>query len=310
MQNEALEIAYKYPFSEEAKEIVKELPSANRIEEKYLELGKLRLEEALSKGVIEFSEASSEELKINYIVSYVYARMLASALGQAATSKFSLAEARRVANALSSESTENIRHIGMELGMKIEQNGDLFAIPFGPYLENAPKNDEYLLIHQRLRNGIVYIERYKLIGVLENASRKAIMQGLPIPRNNLPKEVIEFSKGIKAPAEGIRVRPDTKGRYAWIEKLLAHPLPDFRHRVVNLILAPYFANVKGMSEDEAVKVISQYIDRCKEINPNTRVSEPYIAYQVRYAKAKGLKPLSIEKAKEMLAGIINFDELG
>jgi len=47
----------------------------------------------------------------------------------------------------------------------------------------------------------------------------------------------------------------------------------------------------------------------KELNPNTRVGESYIAYQVRYAKRKGLKPLSLNRAKELLGGIINFDEL-
>ncbi|MGC8662178.1 MAG: DNA primase noncatalytic subunit PriX [Candidatus Micrarchaeia archaeon] len=308
MLGKILEIAYKYPFSKEAKEAIKNLPEANKIEQKYLELGKLRLTEALDKRVIEFSESDSDELRLSYLISYVYARMLASALGGLAVSIFAEAEARRVASALASETVENIKYIGEELDIKIGTEGDMFLVSFGTYLENAPKKEEYLLIHQRLSKGIVYIERYKLIGLLENASRKAILQGLPIAKRALPREILDFSKGIKIPVEEVKISGDIKGKYAWIEKLLSHPLPDFRHRVVNLILAPYFTNIMGLSEEEAIKRIIQYIEKCKEINPDTKVGEQYITYQVKYAKAKGLKPLSMEKAKEMLSGIIDFGE--
>ncbi|MGC8888709.1 MAG: DNA primase noncatalytic subunit PriX [Candidatus Micrarchaeia archaeon] len=303
-----LEFAYKYPFSEEAKEVIKGL-NISTIEKKYLELGRLRVEEAFAKGVVEFSEASSEELRLSYLISYVYARMIASALGSIAVSKFASAEAKRAATALSFDKTDSVLRLASELGIKASMQGELFQVPFHLYLEASPKGDEYKLIHQKLGNGIVYLERYKFVHLLENASRKAILQGLPIPRRDLPKEVIEASTGIKAPVEEIKSKGEAKGKYAWIEKLLAHPLPDFRHRVVNLILAPYFTNVKGLSEDEATRYILQYIERCKEVNPNTRVGEPYIAYQVRYAKRKGLRPLSLEKAKELLGGIINFEEL-
>jgi len=308
--DQVLDLAYKYPFSNEAKEVVKSHEST-RIDPRYLELGRLRVNEAITKGVIEFSEASGDELKLDYVISYVYARMIASAISIAAVERYVSAEAKRSAQALSSEKTENIIYIANELGIKVEQDGELFAMPFTVYLLNMPKNDEYRLIHQKLSNGIVYLERYKLIRILENAFTKAIHVGMPIPKENLPREVIEVSKTIRMPVEEIKIKAK-KGvdeRYAWIEKLLSHPLPDFRHRVVNLILAPYFANVRGLSEEEATKIITQYIEKCKEINPNTRVGESYIAYQVRYAKRKGLKPLSLNKAKELLGGIINFDEL-
>ncbi|MFP3215040.1 MAG: DNA primase noncatalytic subunit PriX [Candidatus Micrarchaeota archaeon] len=308
--DQVLELAYKYPFSNEAKEVVKSHESS-KIDPRYLELGRLRVNEAITKGVIEFSEASNDELKLDYVISYVYARMIASAISIAAVEKYVSAEAKRSAQALSSEKTENIIHIANELGITVEENGELFAMPFTIYLLNMPKSDEYRLIHQKLSNGIVYLERYKLIRILETAFTKAIHVGMPIPKENLPKEVIEVSKTIKVPVEEIKIKTkkSVDGRYAWIEKLLAHPLPDFRHRVVNLILAPYFANVRGLNEEEATKIITQYIEKCKELNPNTRVGESYIAYQVRYAKRKGLKPLSLNKAKELLGGIINFDEL-
>ena len=84
------------------------------------------------------------------------------------------------------------------------------------------------------------------------------------------------------------------------------PIADVRHRTVNLILAPYLMNVKQKNEDEAVALIMEYISRCKEIEPNTNVNSTYVRYQCRYAKSKGLKPLSLTNARELLGDVLNF----
>ena len=73
-----LEYAYKYPFSLEAKRLAQEIGS-EKVEERYLSAGKLRVEEALKNSRIDFTAAASEELRIKYLVSYIYARMLISA---------------------------------------------------------------------------------------------------------------------------------------------------------------------------------------------------------------------------------------
>ena len=117
--------------------------------------------------------------------------------------------------------------------------------------------------------------------------------------------MIDAAKGVKLPER--RLALDLKGgAYAWIEKLLATPIVDVRHRSVNLILAPYFTNVKGLDEEEATKAVMEYIERCKAVNPNTRINEAYIRYQCKYAKNRGLKPLSLVKARELLADVIEF----
>ena len=62
-----------------------------------------------------------------------------------------------------------------------------------------------------------------------------------------------------------------------------------------------------------INIRGELLDRIKEleckgyINPDTKINEQYIMYQCRYAKSKGLKPLSLVKARELLAGMINFD---
>ncbi|MGC8710248.1 MAG: DNA primase noncatalytic subunit PriX [Candidatus Micrarchaeia archaeon] len=305
-----LDFAYKYPFSSEAKRVVLEIESRqNKVEAKYVAAGKMRVEEDIGNRNLEFRETGLEELKITYVISYVYARMIVSVLGIRAINMFVEAEAKRASEALGNEKENIIIKLASELGLDLRFNGQYFNMPFASYADNAPKNAEYSLIHQRLRDGTVYLEKYKTIAVIENASKALIRKGLPIEKKELPKEVIDAAKLVKIPIENGRTEIGGSNRYFWIERLLAHPLPDFRHRVVNLILAPYFSNIRNLSEEEAVKVISNYIDRCKELNPDTKVSEPYIRYQVKYAKEKGMKPLSLVKAKELLSDLIDFDNM-
>jgi hypothetical protein len=305
-----LDFAYKYPFSLEAKKVVLDIgDKLHKVDAKYLSAGKTRVEEAISNKNLEFIKTSLEELKITYVISYVYARMIVSALGSYAIAMFGEVEAKRSAQAMAQENESGIIKLAKELGIDLSFNGQYFNMQFASYTDNAPKSVEYSLIHQKLKNGTVYLDRYRAVAVIENASKVFIKKGLPIDKKELPKEVLDAAKQIKMPVENAKVQIGNSNKYSWIEKLLLHPLPDFRHRIVNLILAPYFSNVKNLNEDDAVRVISNYIDRCKELNPDTKISEPYIRYQVKYAKAKGMRPLSLDRAKELLGDLIDFENI-
>ena len=146
-----------------------------------------------------------------------------------------------------------------------------------------------------------------MIKILEQAVRKEISKGLPIKITDLPKQVIEYSKGLKLkPAAKIEVKAGKKSE-EWIEKLLQTPIADVRHRTVNLILAPYLVNTKGYDVEQATKIINDYIERCKEIDPNTKITESYIRYQCNYAKRRGLKTLSLDRAKELLGSQVDLE---
>ena len=62
-----------------------------------------------------------------------------------------------------------------------------------------------------------------------------------------------------------------------------------------------------MEVEQAVKIINEYIEKCKEIDPSTKINESYIRYQCSYAKRRGLKPLSLDRAKELLGNTIIDD---
>jgi DNA primase large subunit len=165
------------------------------------------------------------------------------------------------------------------------------------------------LVNQKLSAGSVLLSKTDALKLFEEAMRSEITKGLPIDLKLLPKEIIDFSKTFKLTVKTY-AGPVKFGRNdTWVEKLLATPIADIRHRTVNLILAPYLVNTKGMSVDQATKIILEYIERCKLLDPATKVNERYIRYQCDYAKKRGLKVLSLDRAKELLGGALDINVL-
>ncbi len=301
--DEDVDMAYKYPFSSAARAVVASINPGFSME--MLERGRIRLEEALSRRALAYRKTNMRSVKIEHVVSYLYSRMLVSALkNREALQKYADAESRRSTEALGEDNDRNSAEIAKELGIDLRP-GQEFGVPFADFLSNKPSSTEFALVHQELDGGFVYLDKYKAIGVVRASMIREIMKTLPIPLKDLPREVVEYAKKVTLPERPARHVSD-EGRHSWIALLLEHPIPDVRHRTVNLILAPYLINVKGMGEEDAVKMIMAYIQRCKEIDPNTNVNESYVRYQCHYAKSKGSRPLSLAKAKELLGNLLNF----
>ena len=299
VNKEEIELAYKYPFSKDAKKIITE--SEQKIDKSLLEYGRIRVQNAMNDKEIEIDDSYTDNIKLIHVQSYVYARMIISAINSVSYLRiFSRYEAKMSVAALLLDSEENILKISEQIGTGIKKENNLFVIGVVPFLINAPKTSDFLLIKQILNNGKIYLKKEELSRFLSKRIEKEIMKNLPIPKQELPEEVIEYAKKIKVPVEKINFKKTDIEKYKWIEKLLFQPIADVRHRTVNLILAPYLINVKKLTEEESIKIIHDYIKKCKEINPDTNVNESYIRYQVRYSKAKGMKPLSLQKAKELL----------
>ncbi len=305
LDQEKLEFAYKYPFSKEAKELVKQL-SGMPYDDKFAVTGLLRVNEDLQKEEVEFVFTNYHELMLTYLLSYVYARMLVSATGNAyIVKKFAIAEASRASSALSVDTSENIARLASELNVGIKAGDGKESIGIFEFLKIAKAPSGLHLVEMDVKKGNVYLSREQTILLLRDAIVQEVMKGLPIPKNLLPGKILEHAKEIKLPEQKIETGASV-GRYAWIEKLLSTPIPDIRHRSVNLILAPYLTNVKGLDEETAANIIIDYIEKCKQLNPNTRVNDAYIRYQCKYAKAHKLKPLSLAKARELFKGVLEL----
>ncbi len=303
---EELNFAYRYPFSNEARELIKGL-GLREIDHKYMVIGKARVEEALLNDRIEYRE--SDYGKLDFVVAYVYARMLVSALKNIGTiSRYANAEARRAMEALARGSDSDIMTIATELGLALKQGDGGFTLRFAQFLDNSPNEDGFGLANQRLSNGVVALDRFQAIKVTGVAIARSIAKGLPIKSSEIPKTVIEYSKGISVPIPKTHATA-SGGKINWIDRLLQTPIPDCRHRTVNLILAPYLVNTKGIPVEKALEVISGYIALCKTINPDTKITDRYIKYQCEYAKSHGLRPLSLARAKTELGSGIDFNIL-
>ncbi|MDE1865478.1 MAG: DNA primase noncatalytic subunit PriX [Candidatus Micrarchaeota archaeon] len=310
-ENTRLDIAYRYPFSKVAKEVVAEQP--NQIERKYLGRARDHLDQAVNGG-LSYTDVRLSYPKLDYVMTYLYSRMMLSALKDRNLIRaYARAEGARSAQAAGAVGVDEVikvcNELGVEVGRRLGQGEDdatELAVRFEQYIRSAPRRKGYELVNQRLGGGAVILVPSKAMGLLAEAAAREIMKGLPIRAGELPAEIVEYCKGVRIKIKGSETAAKRSlASESWIEDLLKTPIPDVRHRTVNLILAPYLVNSKGLDVEQATKVIVEYIERCKEIEPNTKVNERYIEYQCNYAKRRGLKPLSRERAKELLQG--SFD---
>ncbi|MGC8572122.1 MAG: DNA primase noncatalytic subunit PriX [Candidatus Micrarchaeia archaeon] len=308
MDDNSIDFAFKYPFSKEAKALIAEL-NINHIDPFYISTSKAQIEELLKninsrRGKegkrIEFYNTGYRKAKIDYIIGYVYSKMMISAI-PSFIPQFAEGVAERSASAMELDSPYNIEKVGNELSIRIINDKDIFKIYYIDYLNNTPNDEAYAMANFNLSKGYVELDKHQAITVLKEVMMKSIENELPI-KSNIPKEVIDASKSIRIVSE--RTYTSKGGReYGWIERLMSVPIPDCRHRTVNLILAPYLINIKNMDVGDASAKIEQYIEMCKRVNPNTKINEHYIKYQCEYAKKHGSKPLSLKRAKNELSTI-------
>jgi len=85
--------------------------------------------------------------------------------------------------------------------------------------------------------------------------------------------------------------------YAYIPKLLMHPVRDGRMRLLWLVIAPYFISVLKVSPDDAIKYCQDYFEQCHELAPCTKVLES-IPQMVDHARVAGLMPPRLETLEQ------------
>jgi hypothetical protein len=302
-EKEELDFAYKYPFSNEAVAVVGRASSMD------MQIGHLRLAlkqiESAAGGGMGYSYIGLDSLKRDFVLVYAHARMLLSAIADPwIIERYSDGVAGRAVGALLSDlDRRDLPLLFNELGIKITRiNGWDFRVGVFDFLGSHTNFADLGLVNLGLSDGVVTLDFDKTVKFARVLIKKRVMSGLPIPKNTLPKYVLDFAKTAKPhlPKETGRMGKVGADNINWIDELLAKPIIDGRHRVVNLVLAPYLVNVKGMPVEEAVKIIMQYIERCKLVNPDTKINEQYITYQCKYSERKGSRPLSKMRAKEFL----------
>ena len=301
MDSAAVDFAFKYPFSPEAKRLIEEM-KITKIEGKYIELAKSQLDEVLNSGKLEYVKISYTPSKVDFVITYAYSRMLLAALrNQGLIQQYARAHALRSAAALEGDDVDNIIKLGSALKLRLARCQDSICINFIDYIMNKPDGDEYALANVPVSKGMAILDKHLAIKILEMSIAEYISSE-PLPKKEeIPKELVSASKELKIPIKNVDYK--LSGGGGWIDRLLQIPIADCRHRTVNLILAPYLVNIKGLDVDKASDIISKYIQLCKTVNPDTKINDRYIKYQCEYAKKHGTKPLSLKRAKTELSAI-------
>lgn len=94
--------------------------------------------------------------------------------------------------------------------------------------------------------------------------------------------------------EGIFPLVPRKMDYSWIEKVLEKGMKDCRKRFILYVASRYLVNVKGISEEEAIKQLKDFYYK----NGNGKIYDSWLRSVVKGVKSKGLKPPTLEKLKE------------
>jgi hypothetical protein len=182
---------------------------------------------------------------------------------------------------------------GLELRFEVEaeRGGGGHAVitcPFEKYLGvtteyELTRDPRWQLVNIRLAGGLVYFSINDVRDLFA-----ALVQGLMISgmRSLRSAPVPEFVQSLVDEFRPLIPRPPPRqqSQFDYIKRLLEHPITDGRHRVIWLILAPYFTTVKGMDESSATEAVLSYIG-------DSRYKQ-FIRYNVRRAMRGGLFPLS------------------
>lgn len=125
--------------------------------------------------------------------------------------------------------------------------------------------------------------------------------GIEVTANALVLPFMDHLIQLKIEAEEFRKREDKSiikdnKKIIWIDKLLETPIADHRYFCLWHILIPYLVNIKGLSENEVISILTEWLDKCNKVN---RVRWRYpqrIKEQLKYDK--GYPPISLENLKK------------
>ena len=138
------------------------------------------------------------------------------------------------------------------MGSKPLRGGEVrnvITCPFENYLEvtteyELTKEPKWQLVNMRLSGGLVYFSVNNVKDLFA-----ALVQGLMISgmRSLRSAPVPEFVQSLVEEFRPLIPRPPPRqqNQFDYIKRLLEHPITDGRHRVIWLILAPYFTTVQG-----------------------------------------------------------------
>lgn len=184
----------KYPFTSEAKQKVES--SSLELNDEIMERAVQRVVSALKgEGAPAYRLHPSDELL--ELGSYAAARMMLAYLkNRFLTGRFAVAEAKRASAFMRSDSAENLRKLGEELGITPTEFEGRMVLPLAQYVSFSPRSVDYRLIFRNVKAGFVEVRMAEVIRLMEEAVKMRMEALRPIQAP--PKAIQEYSKKLMA----------------------------------------------------------------------------------------------------------------
>jgi hypothetical protein len=124
-------------------------------------------------------------------------------------------------------------------------------------------------------------------------------------RRWIVQEEISHGEEVKKSTRSRKSNYDLETRYTidWIERLLETPIEDHRNYCLWTILVPYLLNVKHLSEEDAFKVLIEWLQKCNHLRRLSFDPKSKIYSTIR--GNRGYKPISYQKLKDENNGILD-----
>jgi len=112
---------------------------------------------------------------------------------------------------------------------------------------------------------------------------------------------------MKSRKNSVRYDNNYNHKIRYIEALLQIPIPDHRKYALWLIVAPYLVNVRKLSYQGAVSIITEWLDKCDKLKPLVGLNDK-IKPNLAAAARIGYLPISfsdLKTANRQLADLIS-----
>ncbi len=307
--------AARYPFLRESAEFAEKNSSdlesllTSELYAPARRRGKERVLQALEKSEVSYVDLMTDYDRLIEVMSYPYARMLVSQVGDRfLTKRYALSEAVRMNSLLNKEDRETVIMVSEELGVTstIDRDGTIH-MGFPDYLRLASRlsSVDWKLINSDIHHGIVYLPQDKFSRLMQNALQDKIESELPLMTPEQFKPYMkEDVKDIGAALSDAKMRMDpTKGegmKSDYLPPCLVHILEMSRNGL-NLPHSARFAVVTflkalGLGYEDIIKVFAESPDfdeskseyQIKHIMGELNGGEGYSPPECKTMKTNGL----------------------
>lgn len=150
---------------------------------------------------------------------------------------------------------------------------------------------ETKLYHLPVKGGQVLFPRRLVPYLAGTVAYSLVRSSLPADVSDIPPAFKDYARA----AVPVAVSSGPSKGWGFVERLLsAEGIPDGKKRILLFWIIPYLANVKGLSVDEVVARVQEWLSR----QGGQKVLVSWVRSDAELAKKKGIRPWSLKKVEQ------------